>query len=189
MNKVEKETNEIIKLINLKEELLHLIMSNKGEIVFNKPLFINSWNIKKIKAVYFTEQIDIITCGENGWNEYVGRVRNAIGVECYLEWIKNLDGKMVGLIAFFNSKNEEIKVKHFKKWSELMTKIKAKNIMEDSEVLSETFDKFKELLDAKKYEEVNSLMETYLNDDTKSPGDLKTVLVITSHSKQMNTSA
>lgn len=51
--------------------------------------------------------------------------------------------------------------------------------MKDSEVFEQTFDKFKALLDARKYSEVSSLIETYLNDETKSVGDLKTVLVIT----------
>lgn len=177
--KVEQETKRILDIIKIRQNVLHEVKNNNNsEIIFEKPIFINSWNIKKIKAAYFTEVGDIRNTFEV-WNAYVNKVHTAIGVKSYCEWIRDEDSNMIGLLAFYNSKGEEIKMKHFNKWNILLDRVKAPNKQSsESKILNDTFDSFKALLDAKSYEEVNTLMETYLNED-KSPGDIKIVLVIT----------
>lgn len=51
--------------------------------------------------------------------------------------------------------------------------------MKESDKFSKIFDEFKELLDKKDFDEVNKLMLQYLFDKESTPGDLKTILVIT----------
>jgi hypothetical protein len=104
-----------------REALLDFVVKHNGIIELPKTLFRNSWQIHKIRAVYFNEEFDIEQEDENStkWNAYVERIRTAIGVNCYCEWVRNKDGNIIGIMAFYNPKGEEIKVKHFDKWHQL----------------------------------------------------------------------
>ncbi len=178
--KIQQEQREIISIMQAQVDVFNTVMNNNGELSFNKPLFINSLKIKKIRAVPFTEKIDIRTCEENEWNEYVGRIHKAIGIESYCVWVHDLNNRdMIGIMAFYMPDNTEIKMKHFIKWRELLEKINYQLGPKESDVCCATFDAFKALLDNREYEKAKDLMVTYLNDDTKSPSDIKTVLVIT----------
>ena len=108
------------------EDLLHLVVKNNGNIKMPKTLFPNSWQIDYIRAVYFDEEFDIEQDEEYflKWNSYVGRIRSAIGVHTYCEWVRSKEGNIIGILAFYNQKGEEIKVKHFKKWRELLMCVK-----------------------------------------------------------------
>ena len=104
-----------------RQALLDLVVKHDGIIELPKALFRNSWQIQKIRAIYFNEEFDIEQDDESStkWNAYVDRIRTAIGVDCYYEWVRNKDGGIVGIMAFYNPKGEEIKVKHFNKWCQL----------------------------------------------------------------------
>ena len=104
-----------------RQALLDFVVKHNGTIEIPKTLFRNSWQMAKIKAVYFNEEFDIEEDDANStkWNAYVDRIRTAIGVYCYCEWVRNKVGDIVGIMAFYNPKGEEIKVKHFHKWSQL----------------------------------------------------------------------
>ena len=104
-----------------RQALLDLVVKHDGAIELPKTLFRNSWQIQKIRAVYFNEEFDIEQDDENStkWNAYVDRIRTAIGVDCYCEWVRNKVGGIIGIVAFYNQKGEEIKVKHFNKWRQL----------------------------------------------------------------------
>jgi len=104
------------------EGLLHLVVKNNGNIQMPKTLFPNSWQIDSIRGVYFDEEFDIEQNDETSlkWNAYVGRIRSAIGVHTYCEWVRNKERNIIGILAFYNPIGEEIKVKHFKKWNELL---------------------------------------------------------------------
>ncbi len=109
------------------EQLFNTVMNNDGLIEFPKTLFPNSWGISKIKAVSFTEEFDIEGDDDEyyaHWNNYVNKVYAAIEVSHYCCWVRSsVDGNMIGLMAFYSPKGEEIKVKHFKKWAELKAEI------------------------------------------------------------------
>lgn len=113
--------NTMLAEVPPQQAILDLVVKHNGVIELPKTLFPNSWQIQKIRAVYFNEEFDIEQSDENSikWNAYVGRIRTAIGVDCYCEWVRNEVWSIVGIIAFYNPKGEEIKVKHFNKWSQL----------------------------------------------------------------------
>lgn len=104
-----------------REALLDFIVNNNGTIELPTTLFRNSWEIKKIRAIYFNEEFIIEQDDEKStkWNAYVERIRKAIGVEYYCEWVRNKAGDIIGIMAFYNPKGQEIKVKHFHKWHQL----------------------------------------------------------------------
>jgi hypothetical protein len=106
-----------VKYMSPRQALLDFVVKHNGEIELPKTLFRNSWQIRKIRAVYFNEKFDIEQ--DDKWNAYVDRIRVAIGVDCYCEWVRNKDGDIIGIMAFYNSKGDEIKVKHFDKWNQL----------------------------------------------------------------------
>lgn len=114
---------------NYKEALLHFIVNNNRVIELPKTIFPNSWGIKKITAIYFNEEFNIEqdTYEDNKtptkWNDYVCRIRSAIGVSVYCEWVRDKNNSMIGVLAFYNAKGEEIKVKHFEKWMELFNEV------------------------------------------------------------------
>lgn len=114
--------NHLLAEVHPIEGLLHLVVKNNGNIQMPKTLFPNSWQIDYIRAVYFEEEFDIEQDDENSteWNSYVDRIRTAIGVHTYCQWVRNKDQNIIGILAFYNPKSEEIKVKHFKKWRELL---------------------------------------------------------------------
>ena len=113
--------NTMLAEVPPRQAILDLVVKHNGVIELPKTLFPNSWQIQKIRAVYFNEEFDIEQSDENSikWNAYVGRIRTAIGVDCYCEWVRNEVCSIVGIMAFYNPKGEEIKVKHFNKWSQL----------------------------------------------------------------------
>ena len=105
-----------------RQALLDFVVKHNGMIELPKTLFRNSWQIQKIRAVYFNEEFDIEQEDDvnlTKWNAYVDRIRTAIGVDCYCEWVRNKVGNMVGIMAFYNPKGDEIKVKYFDKWHQL----------------------------------------------------------------------
>lgn len=115
------EANRLLAEVPPRQALLDFVVKNNGTIELPKTLFRNSWQIKKIRAVYFNEEFDIEQDDEDStkWNAYVERIRTAIGVDYYCEWVRNKVGNVVGIIAFYNTKGQEIKVKHFDKWHQL----------------------------------------------------------------------
>jgi|GEM_PF-6359431 len=108
---------------NYEELVLNYVMSNNGIMEFDKPLFDM---IKKIKGVWFNEQFDIEQDDPNSllWNAYATRIQNASGTKHYCTWIHNDDFNMVGILAFYDSDNNEIKMKYFEDWKKLRKKIK-----------------------------------------------------------------
>lgn len=101
------------------KKILDLVVVNGGLVKFKLPFLPRTWNIFKVRAVYFDEQFNDEDDPESEkWNAYVDKVHNAIGVDCYCEWVRE-NGEIIGIIALFNDKNEEIKVKHFKVWNTL----------------------------------------------------------------------
>lgn len=115
------DANRLLAEVPPRQALLDFVVNNNGIIELPKTLFRNSWQIKKIRAVYFNEEFDIEQDDEDStkWNAYVERIRTAIGVDYYCEWVRNKVGNVVGIMAFYNTKGREIKVKHFDKWRQL----------------------------------------------------------------------
>ena len=109
-----------------------------GSITLSKAFGYN-YPIVTIKAVVFTEQYGDEEDDEfsTKWNAYVGRIRSAIGVETYCEWVRNVEGDMVGILSFYNKVGEEIKVKHFRDWHKLCDKIDGKVIEKPSYLYGE----------------------------------------------------
>lgn len=132
MNSIKKEQKKhIATVIVPRLDVLDLIMKNGGVIEFAKPLFASTWEISKIKAVFFNEEWNgEEEGGIKNLNAYVGRVYSAIGVNSYCELVRNKEGDMVGILALYNHKGEEIKTKYFKKWKSLLEKIE-KSIKND----------------------------------------------------------
>ena len=124
-NKLKTETptdaNNVLAEVPPRQALLDFVVNHNGVVELPKTLFRNSWQIQKIKAIYFNEKFDIEQDDENSTksNAYVDRIRTAIGVDCYCEWVRNKVGDIIGIMAFYNPKGEEIKVKHFNKWYQL----------------------------------------------------------------------
>jgi len=120
-NETPTDANNVLAEVPPRQALLDFVVKHNGVIEFPKTLFRNSWQIQKIRAVYFNEEFDIEQDDENSnkWNAYVDRIRTAIGVDCYCEWVRNKVGDIVGILSFYNPKGEEIKVKHFDKWHQL----------------------------------------------------------------------
>lgn len=109
-----------------RQALLDFVVKHNGMIDLSKTLFRNSWQIQKIRAVYFNEEFDIEQeddVNSKKWNAYVDRIRTAIGVDSYFELVLNKVGNIVGIMSFYNPKGDEIKVKHFDKWGQLWQKI------------------------------------------------------------------
>ena len=113
--------NTVLAEVPPRQAILDLVVKHNGVIELPKTLFRNSWQIQKIRAVHFNEKFDIEQDDESStkWNAYVDRIRTAIGVDCYCEWVRNEVCSIVGIMALYNPKGEEIKVKHFNKWSQL----------------------------------------------------------------------
>lgn len=100
--------------------LLDLVMKHGGSIELPKVLYKNTWQIKKITAVYFTEKCEDDEDFVVSWNAYVDKVFAAIGVKMYCIWVRDIATQnMVGILAFYNLKGEEIKMKLFKNWKPL----------------------------------------------------------------------
>ena len=121
-SEVGNSTKPMLAEVHPIEGLLHLVVKNNGNIQMPKTLFPNSWQIDYIRGVYFDEEFDIEQNDETSlkWNAYVGRIRSAIGVHTYCEWVRNKERNIIGILSFYNPIGEEIKVKHFKKWNELL---------------------------------------------------------------------
>lgn len=120
-------SNGVLAEVRQEEALLDFVMKRNGIILLPKTLFRTRWNIKKIRAVYFNEEFDIEQDDKDStkWNAYVDRIRAAIGVDYYCVWVRNKVGDIVGIMAFYNPKGEEIKMKHFDQWQKLLDEVKA----------------------------------------------------------------
>ena len=96
--------NTVLAEVHPIEKLLHLVVKNNGNIQMPKTLFPNSWQIDYIRGVYFDEEFDIEQNDETSlkWNAYVGRIRSAIGVHTYCEWVRNKERNIIGILAFYN---------------------------------------------------------------------------------------
>jgi len=113
--------------------LLDLVMKHGSSIELPKVLYKNTWQIKKITAVYFTEKYEDGKDYVASWNAYVDKVFAAIGVETYCIWVRDeTTQNMIGVLAFYNPQGEEIKMKHFKNW---------KPLFKATESLTKTCDK------------------------------------------------
>ncbi len=117
-----------INKISSQQKILNFVMDQGGSLEFEKVLFRNSYGISKIRAVYFDEQYDLMQEDEvtNGWNLYVDRINNAIGIKNYCRWIRNNEQDVIGVFAFYNPNGHEIKMKHFDKWNQLFKEITKK---------------------------------------------------------------
>ncbi len=105
--------------------LFNLVMEYSGSIKLAKTLYPETWPIKLIRGVSFTEEFETSEEDDNyEWNAYVDRIRRAIGVKSYCQWIRGTDGNIVGILAFYTSTGEEIKMKSFDKWNELFNQVK-----------------------------------------------------------------
>jgi hypothetical protein len=106
-----------------KQKILEKVLQHGGEFSFKETQFKGVWNIRKIKAVEFTKDIDDSHTSDE-WNSYVDEINNAIGVKTYCEHIhgyekKNNNYQIIGILAYFNGRNSEIKTKHFHNYEEL----------------------------------------------------------------------
>lgn len=106
-----------------KIQLLNLVL-NGGVIEFKVPLYRDIWNIKVLRAIKFTQEIKEEHTLEE-WNLYCNLIRKTIGVKTYCEWIRNSNsGKIKGILAAYDQKGREIKLKYFQDWIGIIRKIK-----------------------------------------------------------------
>ncbi len=99
------------------QSILDIVVNLGGVLTLSK----NYFGVSVIWAVVFTEQHNesIIT-----WNDYVAKIKEAIGVKSYCEWVRNSKNEMVGIIALYDRNGEEMKTKHFDRWWGLLEHIK-----------------------------------------------------------------
>lgn len=120
-----------------KQEILQQVIKAGGtmslDMVLNETA---TWSIpiSRVKAVEFKSEFNINKILSPSlvryWNDHIAEIKEAIGVEQYFELVKDDNDSEIGILAFYDDCNEEIKTKHFTKWVELNEFIKTKDLLE-----------------------------------------------------------
>lgn len=120
-----------------KEKVLKFVLNKGGEVTFPEFQGLYVKPFTKIKGVVFTEEYDESldefddeNDPENwNWNKFCERIHDTINAG-YCSWI-GWPKKMKGIVAAYNSKGQEVKLKYFEdykiNWKRLLIHLKENN--------------------------------------------------------------